>query len=234
MQLPTVRPMPRLRTTVIPHGPYPFPLAAGSREETRRRLRIPPQAQLLLAFGNIRDTKNLHLALEAMAECPEYYLLVAGTELGASQRTAAYYRSAAERLGIAHRCRWEIRHIKQEEIGDLFGAADLILLTYAAIFSSASGVLNVAAHFRKPCLASSGKSNLKTVVENYSLGYWVNPDSVTEVVRGLRQWLKSKPMPNWAGYLEEHSWKRNAELVTGRMFEAAPAASSGKTANRDF
>lgn len=218
IELPTVQPMPRLRTTVIPHGPYPFPPATESREEVRQRLKIPPAAQLLLAFGHIRETKNLHLVLEAMAVCPEFYLVVAGSELAASRRNAAYYKAMAERLGIAHRCRWEIRHIDANEIGNLFDAADLVVLTYAAVFSSASGVLNAAVHFQKPCLASSGKSNLKTVVENYSLGYWVNPDSTAEIVKGLRQWLKCKPVPDWAGYLAEHSWKRNAEIVTGRMF----------------
>jgi glycosyltransferase involved in cell wall biosynthesis len=218
LELPTVRPMPRLRTTVIPHGPYLFPPATEGREAMRRRLHIPPGGQLLLAFGHIRDAKNLHLVLEAMVECPEFYLVVAGSELGASQRAAGYYQALAARLGVASRCRWEIRHVAAGEIGNFFEAADLVLLTYAAIFSSASGVLNTAVHFRKPCLASSGKSNLKTVVEGYTLGYWVNPDSAGEIVKGLRQWLKTKPVPDWAGYLNEHSWKQNAELVARQMF----------------
>jgi glycosyltransferase involved in cell wall biosynthesis len=220
IDLPTVRPMPRLRTTVIPHGPYSFARPTESREAVRRRLQIPPGMELLLAFGHIRDTKNLHLVLEAMVQCPEFYLFVAGSELRASQGVAAGCQAMAARLGVADRCRWEIRHIGADEVGNFFEAADLVLLTYAAVFRSASGVLNAAVHFRKPCLASSGKSNLKTVVESYSLGYWVNPDSAPEIVKGLRQWLHCKPVPNWAGYLAEHSWKRNAELVTGQMFEA--------------
>ena len=41
IELPTVRPQPQLRTTVIPHGPYRFAPATESRGAMRQRLRIP-------------------------------------------------------------------------------------------------------------------------------------------------------------------------------------------------
>ena len=218
--LPTVRPQPQLRTTVIPHGPYRFSAATVNRKLMRERLQIPQAAHVLLAFGHLRDSKNLHLALEAMQRRPEFYLLVAGRELGATQKTAAYYQQRARDLGVAARCRWDIRDIPSDEVGNLFEATDLVLLTYNAAFSSASGVLNIACHFRKPCLASGGKSNLRTVLESYSLGYWVEPDSFLSIAAGLKRWLHERPCPDWTTYEQENSWSKNAEIVANRLFSS--------------
>jgi hypothetical protein len=96
------------------------------------------------------------------------------------------------------------------------------LLTYSKDFRSASGVLNVAAWFRKPCLASSGQGNLKTMVERYALGVWVEPDSAETIVEGLRRWETGLPAPNWEQYAADNSWERNAQLVIERMFGSAP------------
>jgi glycosyltransferase involved in cell wall biosynthesis len=217
MELQTVKPMPQLRTTVIPHGPYMFPPPTKQRAAIRQQLGIPENANLLLAFGLIRDTKNLDLVIEAMREVPEVHLLVAGRELSGMQKPVGHYQALASRLGVAGRCHWDIRHIPENEVGNYFEAADLVLLTYGGAFSSASGVLNAAVNFRKPCLASSGRSNLRTVVEKYSLGYWVEPDSAPAIVDGLRLWLRQKPSPGWDRYHAENSWRRNAELVADRM-----------------
>jgi hypothetical protein len=107
-------------------------------------------------------------------------------------------------------------------VGNYFEAADLLLLTYSSCFSSASGVLNVGANFQRPCLASGGKSNLRSMVEKYSLGFWINPDSVDAVADGLMKWHHERPKPDWPGYLAENSWRRNAELVAERMFSGLP------------
>jgi glycosyltransferase involved in cell wall biosynthesis len=179
---------------------------------------VPEDKLLMLAFGHIRDDKNLNLVLEAMVSRPEFYLLVAGLELGARQRCAADYQEMAAKLGVADRCRWIIRHIAEHEVGDFFQAADLVLLTYASRFRSASGVLNAAVNFRKPCLASSGKSNLRAVVEKYELGYWVAPDSAAQIADGLLRYLQQQPSARWEDYERENSWEQNAALVIKRMF----------------
>jgi hypothetical protein len=79
-------------------------------------------------------------------------------------------------------------------------------------------VLNAAVQFRKPCLASSGQSALRTQVERYRLGVWVEPDDPAAIREGLCRWLHGLPEPLWPEYLEENSWSRNAEAVRQRMF----------------
>jgi glycosyltransferase involved in cell wall biosynthesis len=219
IELDTVLPMPRLRTTVIPHGLYRFPAARRSREAMRAELELPAGARVMLAFGHIRDGKNLDLALRAMASVPDVFLVVAGREQSGGQRSAGFYQDLARQLGVAERCRWQVRHIAAEEVGDFFAAADVALLTYTRAFRSASGVLNAAVCCRKPCIASAGQGDLRSAVRDYNLGVWVEPDDVQSLAEGMRQWVASASAPRWEAYETDHSWRRNAELVLARMSE---------------
>ena len=217
-ELDTVRPMPKLRTTVIPHGTYKFPIASRTRAEVRADLGLPAAAPVVLAFGHVRDGKNLDLAIRALAGIPSAYLLVAGEEQSAGQKPISYYRSLAGSLKMEDRCRWVDRFVPDREVGDLFGASDLILLAYSRNFRSASGVLNVAVHFRKPCLASAGQSNLRSAVGHYNLGWLVEPDDLISLEKGFRTAIDGHIEAKWTDYEREHSWEKNAEIVCSRMF----------------
>lgn len=203
--------------TVIPHGPYPFPDASRGRPEIRKELGIPENAKLFLSFGHLRDGKNLHLILEAMGEVPQAWLLVVGSEAGTGHRRSSDYQEKARELGVDPRCRWVIGFAEPEKVADFFEAADATLLTYNAQFRSASGVLNVAARYRRPVVASCGKGNLASMVQRYELGPWVEADSAVEIARGMKELLKQGEMPDWNRYLSENSWKENARIVSEAM-----------------
>jgi len=180
-------------------GPAPSPVTSNSLLATapgalsldapRSQLATPASPDVVfLAFGQIRDGKNLDLFLRAMTRLPEQVkLLVAGKGDSGSSRPPEFYQKLAEELGVADRCRWDIRRIPEEEVGDIFAACDLVLVTYSANFCSASGVLNAAVSARKLVLASSGSGPLKTVVEKYHLGVFVEPDDLEETLRGALQ-----------------------------------------------
>lgn len=225
IQLDTVRPVPGLRTAVIPHGPFRFPDPAESREQVRTRLTIPADAFVLLSFGHIRDGKNLDLNIRALTDFPSACLVVAGKEQSSGQKPISYYQQLAQTLGVAGRCRWIHGHVPEKEIGNLFVASDLVLLTYSKDFRSASGVLNTAIRYRKPCLASSGGGNLQSVVERYHLGWFVAPDNLDVLKDGIAQAMREKINPRWDAYEAENSWQRNAQLVGERMFESGMRSS---------
>lgn len=220
IQLDTVRPAPDLRTTVIPHGPFQFPTATETRARARERLTLPADATVLLSFGHIRDGKNLDLVIRALVDFPSVYLVVAGKEQSPAQKPIGYYQELARSLGVQDRCRWFHGHVPQDQIGNLFEASDLSLLTYSKNFRSASGVLNAAVRYRKPCLASSGSGNLQSVVERYDLGWFVEPDNFEALKAGLAAALRGGINPRWDAYESENSWQRNAEMVKERMFGA--------------
>ena len=191
---------------------------------------------VFLAFGQIRDGKNLDLFLRAMTLLPKNVkLLVAGTGDSGSSKPPEFYQKLAEELGVAERCRWDIRRIPEDEVGDIFAASDVVLVTYSAKFRSASGVLNTAVSARKPLLASSGPGPLENTVNKYHLGVFVEPDNCQEILRGASQILVSlsPPVtqnqdtqhlrldaciyPDWDQYERKNSWMKNAQNILNSM-----------------
>lgn len=209
-------------------------LDASSPATSHSALATPaPPDVVFLAFGQIRDGKNLDLFLRAMTRLPDYVkLLVAGKGDSGSSRPPEFYQKLAEELRVAERCRWDIRRIPDEEVGDFFAAGDVVLVTYSKKFRSASGVLNAAVSARKPALASSGSGPLKTVVEKYQLGVFIEPDNPEEILRGVQLILNFFPSyatrnqpfatsallnPAWERYEQENSWSKNAVNILEKL-----------------
>jgi len=205
----------------IPHGPYRLGVASSDRRATRAALGIPEGAFTLIAFGHIRDNKNLDLAIKALAELNDAHLVVAGRELSGREKQSAHYIALAGSLGVAERCRWLVRHIPDREAASLFEASDAVLLNYSATFKSASGVLAAAVGFRRPCVASSGAGPLRHLVDEFKLGPWVQPDSLPALVEGIRKVRTWGTRPEWERFELENSWERNAATVIA-CFEQLP------------
>lgn len=221
-QDPTVVPK-RVRVVQVPHGLYEFPCSAESRLASRRAWGIPPEAQLFLSFGFVRDGKNLDLVIEALVDVPEAYLVVMGTVATSSDRPFSWYRDQARRLGVEGRCRLIEGYVSEESLGDVFSASDFVLLTYGSEFHSQSGVLNMAAHARKPILASASPSPMLDSVRTYKLGVAVEPDSINAIAAGMKDLIRGIPEPDWEAYASQASWKTNARRI---LQEAALPSSS--------
>ena len=212
-----------LRVSVIPHGLYqvPVPVPPPRRTLVRMELGIPPDAQVLLSFGHIRDGKNLDLAIRALPAFPNLHLLVVGREQSTTQKPVLYYQQLASELNVSDRCHWVNRFVSQFEVHRYFVASDAIVLLYSALFRSASGVLNNAAQFKLPVLASSGGGPLKEAVESYRLGLWVSPDCQNSVEKGLKQLLENGIQnSNWNQYCLDHDWRQNASLVIESLMDS--------------
>lgn len=217
MPLDTGRPIPGLKVGVVPMAPHAYPDPSETREEVRRRLGIPQDAVVLMSFGHIRDNKNLDYSVLALKEVPQARLLVAGSRSASSQKPESFYVELAGSTGVADRCTWFLDYVSEEDAANYFEASDLVMLTYGSSFRSASGVLNVAARYRKPCIASAGEGSLKAVVTRYKLGIWVEPDDPAAVARGVREWIERRHAPLWDEYIRDNSWQRNAEVVARTM-----------------
>ncbi len=210
--------LPRL--TVVPHGPMKFPETPIKRAEARLRYGLPQDAPVALAFGHIRDSKNLDLVIRALRRVPELHLLVAGREQSGGQRPGEYYQALARECGVADRCHWQVRFIPDSEVHPLFQASDYLLLTYSSTFRSASGVLASAVQFEKPCLASCGAGPLRTAVRDYGLGLWREPDDADAVADGLSELVRRPVHGNWQQYRAENSWEANARRIHESLFAA--------------
>lgn len=198
----------------IPHGPYAHPAPCKGRQAMRAELGFSSEDVVFLSFGQIRDGKNLDLFIRALAQTPETIkLLVAGRGDSESQKPPSYYQQLAIEAGVEERCKWLVRYIGDDEIADIFEAADFVLLTYSKAFVSASGVMNIAVEKRRPVLASGGAGPLKTAVTTYRIGRWLEelePESMKTAVLELNM---NRQTFEFDSYREAFSWARNAQVV---------------------
>jgi beta-1,4-mannosyltransferase len=127
-------PRARGRTVVAPHGHYlgVHPPARTPRAEVRARHGIPGDAFLLLAFGQIRAYKRL--AELSAAVNGDVQLLIAGAAVD-GEVAAELERTAGPGVHL------DVRRIPDDEVADLYGAADAAVLNYAEVFSSGSLLL---------------------------------------------------------------------------------------------
>lgn len=222
----------RARIHVVPHGPYPHAVVTRSREEIRRQLGLPQDRQVVLFFGQLRDEKNLDGFLEAMRMSKSRPHLVVAGQAGGRHRDVAYYQALVERLGLSADVTFLARYIPDEEVGELFTAADWAALPYRNAFTSQSGVLNVAAHYRTPVLVSSSPV-IKETVEACDIGVVCSGDTAEALAEGIERMaerLRTGHRHLFDEYLDRFSWRENAR----RTFEAyqsilhLPTASAGE------
>jgi glycosyltransferase involved in cell wall biosynthesis len=213
-KLPEPSPVPaRVRIVQVPHGLFEIRGTPPDRDAVRDEWGVRAGQKVFLAFGFIRDGKNLDLAVRALARVPEAFLVVAGSVASTRDKPFTFYRELADELGVTDRCRFFEGFVADDDLGKYFLGTDFVLLSYASSFHSQSGVLNIAARARKPVLASASPSPLVESVRKFQLGVAVAPDSLAAVVDGLRQLLLTPPQPRWQDYETTAAWDDNARGV---------------------
>jgi glycosyltransferase involved in cell wall biosynthesis len=146
------RGLPRERISVIPHGTLRLPAAAplGDRGSS-------PSADgtlTILAFGKIKPYKGIDLLIEAFASLPPALRSRARLRIvGEPYMPLEPMKLRAAELGIADRIVWDERYVRDDEIGGIIGAADILAFPYRQI--DASGVLMASLGYGKPIVASA-------------------------------------------------------------------------------
>jgi glycosyltransferase involved in cell wall biosynthesis len=169
---------------------------------------------VFLAFGFIRDNKNLDLVIRALTEFPRAHLIVMGKAQSQKDKPVEFYRKLAEELALSERVKFFDEFVPDEKLASYFAAADVVLLTYDKSFHSQSGVLNVAARARRPVLASAGESPLKDCVEKFRLGVFIEPDDMRALKKGMASLINANGgKPDWEGYEKFASWDVNVAKI---------------------
>lgn len=211
----------RKKVEVVPHGPYEYAVPTESREETRRRLGIPEGVRLGLAFGLIRDEKNIDRLIDALANQPDdSHLLIAGSDVS-GHKASEYYVRLSEHLGISDRVHVCSGFVPDADVSNLFQASDWAALTYSMNFSSQSGVLSSAVQFEVPILATP-TATFAECLGKYSIGVLCKDDSVSAITDGVRELRSSKASFDFGAYRRENSWHANA-AITLSAYEGALA-----------
>ena len=146
------------RVHVVPHGSYAgVYLARRPREEVRASLGLEPGARVFLCFGHLRAFKEVELLLDAFAGLrrAEARLLVVG-EFAWRVQDEPWERALARRLArtAAADPRLSVRlgFVPEEEVGDLFAAADVVVSPRGDGWTSGSLILALSQ--RKPVIAA--------------------------------------------------------------------------------
>jgi glycosyltransferase involved in cell wall biosynthesis len=210
---------PSPATSHSPPATAPKALALDSGRSTLDT--SAPADVVFLAFGFIRDNKNLDLVIRSLAGNPSAVLVVMGRAQSKKDKPLEFYWNLAAELGVQDRVKFFDGFVPDEKLASYFAAADVVVLTYDGTFHSQSGVLNVAARARRPVLASAGESPLKDCVQKFRLGVFVEPDNLGALKEGMAKLINAKcemrnvagGAPDWEGYEAFASWDVNAAKI---------------------
>jgi glycosyltransferase involved in cell wall biosynthesis len=214
-----------IRTVEVPIGPEKTIQIRENPKKIRQKWKVARGKKIFLAFGHIRNHKNLDLVIRALLENPQAALVILGRVSNHRDRPLKYYKLLAEDLGLSKRVFISDDFVPDEKRQSCFEAADFIVSTYSSGFHSQSATLATAVKARRHVLASSGGSPMRDLVEHFGLGVFVEPDSSEAVADGMATLLKGDlPQANWEGFEDHATWGTN---VT-RFLEAAADIKSGR------
>lgn len=215
---------------VVPHGPTEYaPLDAAASAALRSRLGIPDGHRVALFFGFLREDKNLIGFLRALAQFgrDDLHLVVAGNVAAQGQAYLRQCQALVQELGLEARVHFEVRHIPEEEVPHWFGLSDFVVCTHAEGFSSQSGVLNLAAFYERPVLATPTAS-VRELLQTVDIGQLCPGFGEADIAAGLDALFarldRGEIFFDFAAYRARCSWARNAELTNGvyrQLLEAA-------------
>lgn len=166
---------PEHRTWVIPHGAFAYHLADEARTYPRGR------PFKLMFFGRLLPYKGLRLLLDAyrvlISEGLTLSLMIAGPG-----DLSPYERAVRELQGITVDNRW----IPEDEIGNFFKNADLVVLPY--VEASQSGVIASAYASGLPVVATP-VGGLAEQVSDGKTGLVTSDISVQALVSAIRRFV---------------------------------------------
>jgi len=221
-----------VRLVEVPLGPDNKDHVDESSKLIRKGWKVPRGKKVFLAFGAIRNHKNLDLAIWALVDNPDAFLVILGGISSHKDKPIKHYQRLAEDLGLTRRVYISDEFVAEEKRKSYFEAADFIILTYTASYHSQTSSLNSAVEANRRVLASSGTSPMRDLVEHFGLGVYVDPDSRQAVADGMATLLVGDlPAPNWEGYLKHATWENNVL----RLLEAVSDHLNGRpTPQRQF
>lgn len=195
-------------------SPHPLYDVFGSpKDKGQAKAALGLSGPVLLFFGFVRAYKGLHFLLDAMPAIIKETgatLLVAGEFYGDRQQ----YMEQIERLGIGRKVKVLDRYIANEDVGEYFSAADLMVLPY--ISATQSGITQIAFVFDVPVVATS-VGGLPEVVKDGETGFLVppeDPDALAgAVVRYFKEGREREFKENIRVEKRRFSWEGFVEAV---------------------
>jgi beta-1,4-mannosyltransferase len=208
----------RLPAAVIPHGHYrdQYP---DCQADARTVLGIPPAAQVILFFGEVRSYKNVDALVRAFraVKASNALLYIAGRPKAESFKECILKEASED-----NRVHLALEFIPKEQVSTFFAAANLVVLPYRQILNSGSALL--ALSFNRPVVVPD-LGSMRDLKEDFG-GDWVrtfagNLDAA-ELEHSL-DWA-AQPKPPLCPMAEKYRWK-NIRSETLRFYREVIGAS---------
>lgn len=182
--------------SVAPHAdvrcvPHPVPTIFApmpAAADARRKYGIPADALVLLFFGHIRAYKGLSVLLQALPQILAQRpcrLIIAGEFYEPRQQ----YDRLITHLGISGRVTIVDRYLPDEEVPEVFAAADVCVLPY--ISATQSGVAKVAYGFGKPVITTDVGGLAEEVIDGKT-GYVVPPRNPEAIAAAVERFCRER------------------------------------------
>lgn len=214
-----------IRMVEVPIGPDSTIQVHEDPKSIRKKWNVPRGKKVFISLGVVRNHKNLDLAIRALIENPNAFLVILGGISNHKDRPIKYYQTLASDLGLEDRVYISDEFIPDDKRNSYYQAADFVLLTYTASYHSQTASLIHAVQSRRRVLASSGNSPMHDMVQHFGLGVYVDPDSSDAIANGMATLLHGDlPEPSWEAFEQHATWETNAM----RLLEAVSDCLNGR------
>jgi len=185
---------------LIPHGPYNQYVGAGAAPAAERS-----GVCRLLFFGTIRPFKGLEDLLTAFdALSPDEAARYQLTVVGETWEGWTLPEELIARSPHRDRITFTNRYVHDDEVGDFFAAADVVVLPYHR--SSASGPLQIAMSTGLPVIVTA-VGGLREAVSGYAGAITIPPKDP----EALRAALPRAAALRGQRFADPHSWERTVQ-----------------------
>lgn len=192
--------------SVAPHAdvrcvPHPVPTIFAPpppAAEARRKYGISADELVLLFFGHVRPYKGLPVLLRAMPQIlgqRACRLLIAGEFYEPRER---YDRLVAQ-LDIGEQVTIVDRYLPNEEVPEVFAAADVCVLPYVS--ATQSGVAKVAYGFGKPVIVTDVGGLAEEVIDGQT-GYVLAPRDPAAIAAAVGRFCRDRATHDFVAAIE--------------------------------
>ncbi len=182
-------------------------------DETKIRNRYKITGKSLLFFGFVRPYKGLKYMIQALPEILKTHdvtLMV----VGEFWKDKKEYLSQIQALDLENKVVIVDDYISNEDVGDFFCAADLVVQPYTS--GTGSGVVQTAFAFTVPVIATR-VGCLPEVIDHGRTGFLVEPESAEEISRAVVNYLnlpgKDPLKENIINENYRFSWDRMVNVI---------------------
>ena len=203
---------PDAKPVVAHHPVYDVYGPPIPREEAQVRLGVN-DGPVILFFGIVRKYKGLDTLLQALPAIIQQtgaHLFVVGEFYDKVQP----YLNTMRVLGLEQHVTIVDRFVADEEVGQYFCAADVVVLPYRS--ATQSGVVQIASHFDRACIVTD-TGGLPEMVRHETTGFVVPVDDVAALAESVVRFFVDRRQREFEDAVRTEkgsaSWSGLAEIV---------------------